>query len=195
MKRTLEDDIVLSAESKQALENIKERYDNAMIMAQCFLNHVNGLYQNEAMYMDSDSCFMHLSNPLMTFDWVNVGTRTDEFHILGSTSALHAFFTFIGKEGRIWKLSESDRVHCLEMLADYFAKNPQTILKIDAWDPIPVPIRIGHATQYKWEEFKDEDEDDSEEEEEKNPYDDDEVDEAAQLEELLADPFRVNKVL
>jgi len=173
MKRALEADIVLCEESKQVLAAAQKRLENAAIMAQCFFDHVKALYSNEAMYMDDDACYMRLEHPHMTFEWVNTGIDKDEFHILGSTSALLPFFTFLGKDGKVWHLTEDDHKHALELLLPYFEKNHSAELFIEAWGEGTYPAaRIGATTNYKWvtpaEDNEDEESSDDNEEKEKD---------------------------
>jgi hypothetical protein len=171
MKRLLEADIELSDESKALLDKVTDRYVNAMTMANRFLSHIRKLYDNEAMYMDADSCFMHLLVPHLTFNWVNVGLKEDKWMIVGSTSGLHAFFDFIGQDGKIWHLSAADHAHCHELLTDYFVKNPLALLVIETWGEGGYHRggSIGQATGFEW--IEEEEEDDSEE----NGSDDDEA--------------------
>lgn len=217
MKRALEPDFdtqlqALPERSRTLLAKVNIKYVRAMKLAGRFMQHVEDLYQNKAFYQSSDSCHMRLENPPLLFDWINVGLDKDTYVILGSTSGLVTFFNYIGQEDgeeeneerkspKIWHLTEAHRVHCHELLVDYFVKYPlsELVLETGGEDGQFQGGRMGPSTNWHWVQAARVRSEDSEEEEEGeadsvNP-DAEEEDEAivqARIEELSADPFRTN---
>lgn len=171
---------------KRALESSLLTEIHASVMAIKFFQHVRSLYDNEAMYSSSDSCHMRLENPPLLFDWVNIGIDKDIFVILGSTSGLNSFFDYIGNDGKIWHLTEAERTHSLELLTQYFTKNPKSNLVIDTWgeDGPILGGTIGLSTDHEWVQNEPEPREDSEEDDDDLPDDSNEEEEEKEEEEI-----------
>ncbi len=199
MKRTLEPDFdtqlsELPAHSRALLARVNVKYVRAIKLANRFMQHVEDLYNNEAFYLSSDSCHMHLEAPELLFDWINVGIDKDTWVILGSNSGLVHFFNIIGQDGLIWRLIsghraeegeseesvkceeekiEAHRANLHEMLVEYFVKNSKSelVLEQGGEDGQFKGGRMGPSTNWMWQEAArsksaDEDEESSGNEEE-----------------------------